>query len=193
MKTAQKLRRRFWILAPSVLILAVFVWVILTYLKKPAVGTTIHTEDLGKITQEYGQEQFDGRLFTFRYTSSLQQKEYEPKQNGIYLERVTFSANQPLARHLTASVRTNADSSDPEIPDIKKRRLEPTLYSEETVLVADRTALLFVRTAGGFEKTVFIPRSDGSIATISLTSAELGRQDELNAEWQQLIASFVLR
>lgn len=185
-------RRHWWIIVPGIALLVILILAILAFLSKPSTGIVSNYAS-SKTTPHYDTVQFNGKLFSFSYSNSLQQKEYVPEQNGIYLEKVTFSTSEPLARHLTASVRTNNDVAYTEIPDIKKRRLEPTIYTEEPITIANRSGLLFSRTAGGFERTAFIPRADGSVAALSLTSAELGRQKELLTEWQQLTASFVLR
>lgn len=192
MKNRKGARHYCAVLLPSLIVLVVCVVVIILYLKRPAVGIVYETATNTSL-KTYNNIPFVGRLFSFSYSESLQQNEYIPEPSGIYLEKVTFTAREPIARHLTVSVRTNSDLSYTEIPDIKKRRLDPTLYTEEPVTVAGRAGLLFSRTTGGFEKTAFIPRNDGSVAALSLTSAELSRQNELLTEWQQLTASFVLR
>lgn len=155
--------------------------------RQEAIQKAIKTEE--KESGRVGYGSYRGKHISFRYPNSYFIQTSESSTSGT-LERVILLGSGVSLRKLaiTATTMINAGSLE-EVSGVTARRLKPKIYQEKPLEVSGKKGILFEKTEGGYEKTVF-SLAGQILTTIALTSPN--RDTDLDIDYDFIVKEFTL-
>lgn len=177
-------RKKTIIVVVILLLVGIAIWWAIKIVSEPAVGNVqmgIPGPEKNPQVDNLPDQTFKGEYFSFTYPGTY--RKLPLKLTGDRLEAVNLIGIDSPRKELSVSVAPGAITDN---SAISFRRLDKTLYTEESMTLGNDQSLLFTKRKEGFEKAAFVPHNN---LVVSIVLTDSGDRD-LGSDFEQVISSF---